>query len=475
MTKEDLLSRLNGTEWNDFEFKEAKNEVPKNIWETVSALSNTYGGWIVLGVKEIRSKGVSSYVLQGVENLEKVEQDFIGVLRSIGKFNQRISVQSSKFDFDGKVVMAFYIPMSEYKPVYIGNPANSFIRIGSGDQRATEYEVRAMQRDQAYGKKSNEAIFDSSFNDISQTSFQDYRSYLRVFNPDLTYNTLSDLEFAIKTGIISNGLLTVGGLFMFGKIDAILRYNPDFLIDYLEIPGTSLHDAKTRYTFRIQEQENIWEYYKVILQRLRTRVDNPYNPRNDGFAPDDNSQLYCIREALVNLLAHADYFSEIHSTIRAFDTNIQFQNAGGFPVNLDIVGRTIVSQPRNPNILRFFKLAKLSENGGYGIDKILTWKDITGCDVNISSDITKSEVIFSLPINVNQRQSTSIDVNSVDKTLLEQVVMLIETNRKISISELAQLTSQSKSTIDRTIAALKKTGRLIRNGSARNGTWIINK
>lgn len=32
MTKEELLSRLNGVEWNDFEIKEAKYEVPKTAW-----------------------------------------------------------------------------------------------------------------------------------------------------------------------------------------------------------------------------------------------------------------------------------------------------------------------------------------------------------------------------------------------------------------------------------------------------------
>ncbi len=51
-----------------------------------------------------------------------------------------------------------------------------------------------------------------------------------------------------------NGLLSIGGLLMFGNIDAILRYNPDFLVDYMEIPGTSIHDAITRYTYRMPEQ-----------------------------------------------------------------------------------------------------------------------------------------------------------------------------------------------------------------------------
>lgn len=473
MTKEELLSRLNGIEWNDFEIKEAKNEVPKTAWETVSAFSNSYGGWIVFGVKERRIGGKSTYEIQGIENAEKIEQDFVTVLRSNSKFNQRISVQTVKIDINGKAILAFYIPMSEYKPVYISIPSNTYIRIGSGDQKATEYEIRAMQRDQAFGKKSNEAVFGSCYDDINQGSFQDYRNFLRTFNPDLSYNTLPDTEFAVKTGIMLNGLLSVGGLLMFGNIDAILRYNPDFLIDYMEIPGTSIQDANTRYTFRIQEQENIWEYYKIILHRLRTRVDNPYSPRPDGIAPDDNSLLYCVREALVNMLAHADYFSEIHSTVRVFDTSIQLQNPGSFPVNLNILGQTIVSQPRNPNILRFFKLAKLSENGGYGIDKILNWKNLTDCAVTIDSNITKSEVRFELPINANQRQSTPDGVNDVDLPLEDRVMALIIANNRISIAELASNTGKSRRNIDRAIESLKKSGKLVRLGSSRSGKWEV--
>lgn len=473
MTVKELLYRLNGVEWNDFEVKEAKNEVPKCIWESVSAFSNTYGGWIIFGVKEKRVGGKSIYEIQGVENAEKVGQDFVGVLRSNGKFNQRISVQSEKFEIDGATVLAFYIPMAEFKPVYIGTPDRTYIRVGSGDQQATEYEVRAMLRDQAFGKKSNEAVFGTNYDDINKSSLQDYRAYLRAFNPELHYNTLPDTDFAVKTGIITNGLLSVGGLLMFGKLESIFRANPDFVIDYMEIPGVSLKDASTRYTFRIQEQENIWEYYKVILQRLRTRVDNPYAPRKDGIAPDDNTQLYCIREALVNMLAHADYFSEIHSTVRVYDNHISFQNAGSFPVNIEMVGRSIVSQPRNPNILRFFKLAKISENGGYGIDKILNWKGITGCDVSIGSDITKSEVDFVLPINANQRQSTPFGVDCTEMALPEQVLALMGVNNRISISALAKATKQSKRSIDRIIDELKKSNKLARIGGARGGKWQI--
>jgi len=52
MDKVELLNRLIDIEWDDFEAKDAHSELPKTVWETVSAFSNMSGGWVVLGVSQ---------------------------------------------------------------------------------------------------------------------------------------------------------------------------------------------------------------------------------------------------------------------------------------------------------------------------------------------------------------------------------------------------------------------------------------
>ena len=248
MTKEELLSKLNDIEWDDFEVKEARDKLPENVWETVSAFSNTSGGWIVFGVAQHGKR----FEIQGVNNGEKTESDFLNVLRSGQKFNMRLSAIGQKFNIEGKLVLAFFIPSSIAKPIYYGSQINTFIRSGSGDRRATESEVMAMMRDQAFGSKSEMTIDETSFDDVNRGSLETYKNHVKGFNPSFPYKDLPDKEFCDKLNITNKGKLTYSGLLMFGKRDVVQSYVSNFWIDYLEIPATSMAEAKVRYTFRLQ-------------------------------------------------------------------------------------------------------------------------------------------------------------------------------------------------------------------------------
>ena len=412
MTKEELIKRINDLEWYDFEVKEAKSELPKSIWETVSAFANTSGGWIVLGIRQVGR----NFIISGVDNIEKLEQDFLGTIRS-QKFNATVDAQITKYDIEGKKVLAFHIASSPQKPIYFNNPQNTFIRFGSGDQRATNAEIAAMFRNQAFGVKSEQTIPGTDIGMLNHDSLHGYRNYMKIWGdrPELTVN--DDGDFCKKLGICDmNGQLNYGGLIMFGKYEFLREYVPTFWMDLVEISGDNVAEAKVRYTYRIPEQDNLWEYYMVLIKRLRLLVNTPFKMNSEGFNVEDQSQFKILREALVNMLIHADHFSTIHSCIHVYTNRVEFFNAGAFPIPIEQIGAKLYSNPRNPTIAKLFRLVHLSETVGYGMDLMREWKPATGFEMSIESDITSTTVTFYLQTindNVNVNDNVNDNVNII--------------------------------------------------------------
>ena len=66
MNKQQLLEHLQDIEWDNFEVKTAKTDVPKDVWGTVFAFSNTSGGWIVFGVSQKKK----AFKIVGVDDPE---------------------------------------------------------------------------------------------------------------------------------------------------------------------------------------------------------------------------------------------------------------------------------------------------------------------------------------------------------------------------------------------------------------------
>ena len=148
MTKAKLLELIEKYEWNDFECKKAQRGVPDDAYTTVSAFANTAGGWLVFGVKDING----NLEIVGVEEVDKVQNDFLSTLRSGEKLNRVITVSEETVEHEGKTLLVFFIPESprSEKPVYLkGDIRQSYIRKGSGDEKCTQTEIERFLRDSA--------------------------------------------------------------------------------------------------------------------------------------------------------------------------------------------------------------------------------------------------------------------------------------------------------------------------------------
>ena len=519
MNKDELLNRLSDIEWEDFEIKKASDELPKNIWETVSAFSNTVGGWIVLGVSQKGKK----FEITGLTNPEKIEQDFITVLRSQNKFNILITPECKKYDINGRTVFAFHISSSAQKPVFFNTLTNTFIRTASGDQRASESEINAMLRDQLFGVMSAKPAEKTSINDLCQTTLRRYRDYMTRFNPGLPYNALSDNDFLEKMQIMEGDHLTYGGLLFMGNNLAINKIFPDFRVDFLEIPGISYADAKTRYTFRLEEQENLWEYYFAIIDRLKRKVDMPFKMNELGIAIEDSPQFDAIREALVNMLMHSDFFSPVKPRVRVFSDRIEFENPGAFPRPIETLLKKDISIPRNPVLAKLFRSAKLADNAGYGFDKMLKWEKSTNTKIYFENSTDIALVVFRLSdttekqpekIESNQLLSNNITTTNKQKNsqrtsrktarkqaekqpektepnqllynnitttnkqknsqkIINKILKLLQSNPIISRKNISIEIKISDGRVNYYLDKLKKEGRIKRIGGAKGGSWII--
>ncbi|RZN35452.1 MAG: winged helix-turn-helix transcriptional regulator [Methanosarcinales archaeon] len=222
-------------------------------------------------------------------------------------------------------------------------------------------------------------------------------------------------------------------------------------------------DAPTHYSYRLSEEENLFRFYFSIFERLIKKTDLPFALRADGFATDDQPQLTAIRDALANLLIHSDYFSPVKPRIRVFIDRIEFLNPNSLPKDLESIIREDFTMPRNPIVTKIFRVIKLAENAGSGIDKMINgWKAYYENVPAISGGIDYYKITFPLVKGTGVSEKTS-----------EKIILLIKENPSISAKEIAEKLGVSPRAIEMQIAKLKKKNIIIRIGPAKSGQWAV--
>ena len=82
MNMQELKELIYQGEKVDIECKKAEKNVPKSAYESYSAFANTKGGYIILGVREDKTKTdpKKRFIIQGIEDAPKQKEDFWNTL-----------------------------------------------------------------------------------------------------------------------------------------------------------------------------------------------------------------------------------------------------------------------------------------------------------------------------------------------------------------------------------------------------------
>jgi ATP-dependent DNA helicase RecG len=224
-------------------------------------------------------------------------------------------------------------------------------------------------------------LYGYNFDDVDMDTFKAYRSRLAALKPDHPFNNAENLDFMVKLGgwlrDRSTGAegLTVAGLVMFGKYEAIHQAMPNYFVDYRELP---VGGAKTKWTDRLTPDGtwsgNLYDFYRLTMQRLVRDLKIPFHL--EGSEREDDTPVHkALREALVNSLVHADYSARISILVVKAPDYFGFRNPGKMRIPIQKAFEGGHSDCRNRSLQKMFSLIGLGEQAGSGIPRVIeNWK-----------------------------------------------------------------------------------------------------
>jgi predicted HTH transcriptional regulator len=370
----------------ELECKSAKGGMPGSLWETYSAFANSEGGNIVLGITEKEEILHPDGLAQA--QVSKFQQDFWNQVNNKGKVSANILSESHVKSIEvqpGYFVLVIHVPAADYryKPVHIGpDPLRgTYKRNHTGDYLCTADEVRQMIAD-ALPQKPDVRILDNySLDDLDERSILQFRQLFRSAKPGHPFLTEDDPGLLTKIGAwrmdrhTKKEGLTVAGLLMFGKHQAIIDSFPDYHLDYQEIS-----DSNQRWTDRVFPdgtwEANIFQFYQRIWPKISGTLPKPFQLK-DGQRMDESTLHEALREALVNALVHADYSAPGGVVVRKYPDYFVFSNPGNMLITVEQYYKGGISIPRNNSIQTMFVLLGFGEKAGSGSTRILSaWEGL---------------------------------------------------------------------------------------------------
>jgi len=377
---EDILSLK---EDFDIEFKKAlgkdgRGKLPNDFFETYSAMANTSGGNVFLGIEEVEN-GITT---SGIQEPKNIKKELFDTLHNKQKISQNILTNDDIYthSFKGGYVLQISIPSAtrQQKPIYKGeNPLQgTYIRHHEGDYKCSEETVNKMLAEKTEDSRDSKILKNYDLDDIDMATFYAYRNIFKSNKPDHPWNEQNDIDFLKSIGGYrkdrENGTigLTAAGLLMFGTSSAIEEFFPFYNLDYQERPRAK---TELRWIDRVHVDGtwsgNVFDFYRIVIKKLFADIKVPFKLEYDK-RQDDTPVHQAIRESFINTIVHADYTGRSSILIVKRPDMFGFRNPGLMRIPIEVAIKGGESDCRNRILQKMFTLIGYSERAGSGIPKI---------------------------------------------------------------------------------------------------------
>jgi len=384
-----LLELLRQGEGIDLEFKTCRNQLSRDVYETVCAFLNRHGGMILLGVTD-------SGDVQGIDPdaVNRIKKDFVTAINNPQKIYPPAYLSVEEVRVKDKPVIRIYVP--ESSQVHRCN-GRIYDRNEDGDLNITDHTRQVAdlyQRKQATYSENKIYPF-VKLEDMRSDLIDKCRRLAGVWRDDHPWLGLDDLELLKSAQLYQTDPetgksgITLAGILLLGNDRLILSAVPHHRTDLI-LRKVNLD----RYDDRDLVTTNLIESYERIMAFVRKHLPDPFYL--------EGIERISIRDAIFrevasNILIHREYTNAFPAKLIIERGQVRTENSNK-PHGFGVINPADFSPfPKNPVLGKFFRQIGWADELGSGMRKLLKYgKAYGGADPEmIEGDVFR--IIVKVP------------------------------------------------------------------------------
>jgi len=483
MTFTKLKQLIRDGEGLTVEFKRCEKELNNSVYETVSAFSNRYGGYIILGVEDDgKVRGVAPSAVSGIK------KNFVNSLNNPQRFAPTLFLALEEVKIDGKTVLWCFVPPSSQVVIFGGK---IYDRAEDGDMDITRNSETVAQ---IHRRKAADYTECKIFPFAKDDDFDFARLMPKVrrlathHNPSHQWANMSDMEILRSAGLYRKDHETgktgynLAAILLFGREDTIQSCTANYITDAI-----CRREDIDRYDDRLMVTVNLIDAYDQLMEFIAKHT-------LDKFFLIDNQSVSVrsgiARELVSNILAHREYASAYPAKIIIERNRIVTENWSLPKTSGRIYPDSFTPYPKNPLLARFFvnigyadilgsgvrnlyKFTKIYSGGNPELVDGDVFRTIVPLDLSDGTVGDEEEVAEKSGMKSGMIGGMKSGMESGMKNTANNILELIGENNLISISEIAKKLNISRSAIQKHVENLKTNGTIEHVGADKGGYWKI--
>jgi ATP-dependent DNA helicase RecG len=465
MLADKVKALVGGGEGLTVEFKRiSSGRLGNSAFETVAGFSNRYGGHILMGVAD---DGTVVGVNPG--QIEPLKRNFANVLSNPELMFPTLYLEPETVDVDGKLVLAVYVPPHSL-PVQFKGHAYDRAEDGDVDISRNLHLLNALFQRKSLQFTERRLCPSITVADLKLDELMP-RVRQRAVNKTEghPWGQMEDMDILRSAGLVETDPVTgkecfnLAAVLLFGTDRAILLSCPGYVIDCV-----LRKENLDRYDDRLMVVCNLIEAFDQIMGFIAKHTISPFFVV-DGQRSDVRGHI--AFEVVSNILSHQEFASSMPARITIERDRLVAENWNRplrpGPIDPD----NFKPDPKNPLISAFFVNIALADRLGSGVRNLYKYSRIyTGLDPQLIEDDVFTAIV-PLPGSVISSVTETITVSVTEGEAA--VLGLVAENPALTQAAMAERLEVSRNTVAVRLRSLKAKGLIRREGSDKQGTWMI--